>query len=59
MSQENGLPSHDWKSVAALVATETDPDKLLELARALIAALDENSSPVRGHVASKSRKSAA
>lgn len=58
MSRQNRQPSRDWKSVAALVAEETDPEKVLELARELISALDENSSLALGQLAPESKLAA-
>lgn len=59
MSQDNEQSPREWKRVAALVATETDPGKALELARELIRALDEHSSMVLGQVTPQTKKSAA
>lgn len=59
MSQNNDQRSRDWKSVAALVATETDPEKMLELAGELIRALDENGVTGSRLVAPESKKGAA
>jgi hypothetical protein len=33
----------DWKSIAVLTAAEADPDKVLDLAKELIRALDHES----------------
>lgn len=59
MAQGKRQPSRDWKTVAALVATETDSEKVLELVRELIRALDENSSLTVGQLVPESKKRAA
>lgn len=59
MPHAHGQPLRDWKTLAALLAAENDPEKVLELARQLITSLDENSSTVLGKVAPESKKSAA
>ena len=58
MSQDNRQTARDWKSVSALVAAETDREKVLELARELISALDENSRLALGQVAPESQRAA-
>ena len=49
----------DWKSIAALAASETDPDKVLDLANQLIAALDEDLTTVLGQATPESSNKAA
>jgi len=49
----------DWKSIAALAASETDPDKVLDLANELIRAIDEDTTTVPGQATPESSSKAA
>lgn len=44
MSQGDMKPTRSWRELAALVAEEEDPQKILLLAREMIRALDAESS---------------
>jgi hypothetical protein len=59
MSQDDVKPTRDWRTIAALVASETDRERVLSLAQELIKPLDENSNRVMGQVTAESKKSAA
>jgi len=52
-------PVRDRKTIAALVAAETDSDKILELTNELIEALDEESNRLLDIATPASKKSAA
>jgi len=43
MPQDHAKPIPDWREIASLVSAESDPNRVLELAKSLINALDESS----------------
>jgi phage terminase Nu1 subunit (DNA packaging protein) len=43
MSQADVKPIQNWQEIAARVAAETDPNKVADLAKELITALDKRS----------------
>lgn len=57
MSQQNGRAARpDWETLAALVAAEQDPDRILSLSKELVKALDEDSRQRLELVTSESKK---
>ena len=57
MSTDDVKPVLDWREIASRVATETDPHKVVALAKDLIRALDENSNRRLEHVTAESKVS--
>lgn len=58
MSQSDMRFVSDWQEIAARVAAEKDPDRILQLAQELIAALDRRTKPLarEGPPESKTRE---
>jgi hypothetical protein len=59
MSNDGMKFTPDWKTIAVLAASETDPDKVFDLANQLIAALDEDITTVLGQATPESSNKAA
>lgn len=55
MSQPDMKPVPDWQEIAALVAAEKDPDRILQLAQELIAALDKRTNALHPKVPPESK----
>ena len=50
MSQPDVKPVVDWQAIAARVAAEKDPDRVIHLARELIEALDKRTNELLAKV---------
>lgn len=55
MSQSDMRFVSDWQEIAARVAAEKDPDRILQLAQELIAALDRRTKPLAREVPPESK----
>lgn len=55
MSQSDVKPVLDWQEIAVRVAAEKDPDRLINLARELIEALDKRTNELLAKVPPNSK----
>lgn len=55
MSQADVKPVLDWQEIAARVAAEKDPDRVINLARELIEALDKRTNALLAKVPPNSK----
>ena len=55
MSQADVKPVLDWQEIAARVAAEKDPDRVINLARELIEALDKRTNELLAKVPPNSK----
>ena len=56
MSKDDVKPMQNWREIAARVAAETDPNKVADLAKELITALDKDSNRDLEQVTPKSKR---